>query len=64
MARNEEEVLEGLKVEFESLNAATSASIGLTAMQSETDTVQEELAGDLANAEAFSEGRHRPHSLQ
>lgn len=64
MARNDEDVLEGLRIEFESANAATSASVGLTALQSSTDTVQEDLAGDMANAKNLPEGRHQPHSLQ
>lgn len=41
MARNEEEVLKNLKVEFESANAATSASLGLTPMQTEEETALE-----------------------
>jgi hypothetical protein len=62
MTRNQEEVLEALRVEFESANAATSASMGLTPLQS-GGTVQEELDGDLANADAFLE-ENQPHSLQ
>lgn len=66
MARNPKGVMEGLKAEFEMANAATSASMGLTALQSETDTVQEDLEGDLANVSSLPEGQHdpRPHSLQ
>lgn len=55
MARNEEEVLENLRVEFESANAATSASVGLTAMTSTADEVQrKQLKGspDVDNGES------------
>ncbi|MNJ03352.1 hypothetical protein D3C73_1636350 [compost metagenome] len=50
-------------MEFESANAATSASVGLTPLQT-GGTVQEELDGDLANADAFLEEENKPHSLQ
>lgn len=62
MARNEEEVLKNLKVEFESANAATSASVGLTAMQSVADEAQKKLAG---NSPAEDNEDFGPlHSLQ
>lgn len=62
--RSEEETMEGLKVEFETFNAATSASMGMTPMQSDTDIMQEDLAGDMANAADLPEGQHEPDSVQ
>ncbi len=62
MPRNEEEVLENLKVEFESANAATSASVGLTAMTSVADEARrKELAG---NSDADNGESGLLHSLQ
>ncbi|MNC49405.1 hypothetical protein D3C75_985830 [compost metagenome] len=61
MARNEEEVLENLRVEFESANAATSASVGLTAMQSVADEAQKKLAGSSGEADGDT---GTLHSLQ
>lgn len=63
MTRNNQETMEGLQAEFDQFNAATSASVGLTPMQSETDIMQEDLAGDMANANELPEGEHEPHSL-
>ncbi|MFM9332300.1 hypothetical protein D3C81_1625530 [compost metagenome] len=62
MPRNEEEVLENLKVEFESANAATSASVGLTAMTSVADEARrKELAG---NSDPDNGESGMLHSLQ
>ncbi|RAV04594.1 hypothetical protein [Paenibacillus sp. YN15] len=61
MARNEEEVLKNLQVEFESANAATSASVGLTAMHSVADEAQKELA---ENSEGDNGDFGPLHSLQ
>lgn len=57
MARDSEGILDGLREEFEQANAVTSANVGITLSQSETATVQEELAGDLANVEGFVENQ-------
>lgn len=64
MNRSNEETLEALRAEYEQFNAATSASVGITPMQSDTDIIQEDLAGDLANAGRLPEGVHQPHSLE
>ncbi|WP_438445273.1 hypothetical protein [Gorillibacterium sp. sgz5001074] len=64
MNRGNEETLAGLKLEFETFNAATSASAGMTPMQSQTDIIQEDLAGDLANAERLPEGGHDPSRME
>lgn len=62
MARNEDEVLENLRVEFESANAATSASVGLTAMTSTADEAwRNELKG---NPDADNGESGMLHSLQ
>lgn len=58
MARDEEEVLRNLKVEFESANAATSASVGLLAMQSVADDARKELAKDSGEDAGDSEALH------
>jgi hypothetical protein len=64
MPRDEQGVLDGLAAEFEQANAVTSASVGMTPMQSNTDIIQEDLAGDLANLESFPEGQHQAQSEQ
>lgn len=62
MARNEEEVLENLKVEFESVNAATSVSVGLIAM---TSTADEARKKELAESSGTDNGEaDMLHSLQ
>ncbi|MDF2936400.1 MAG: hypothetical protein K0Q90_1773 [Paenibacillaceae bacterium] len=62
MARNEEEVLENLRVEFESANAATSASVGLTAMTSVADEARKKELADHSEADNGEAGML--HSLQ
>lgn len=64
MNRDNEETLAALQAEYDQFNAATSASVGITPMQSDTDIIQEDLAGDMANVERMPEGGHQPHSMQ
>lgn len=62
MARNEDEVLENLRVEFESANAATSASVGLTAMTSTADEARRKELADNPDVDHGETGLL--HSLQ
>jgi hypothetical protein len=62
MARNEDEVLENLRVEFESANAATSASVGLTAMTSTADEARRKKLEDNPVVDNGESGML--HSLQ
>lgn len=56
MPRNEKEVLEGLRLEYESANAATSASAGLTPLQSGSEASDDD--------DAAAKEDYQPHSLQ
>lgn len=65
MRRNEDEVLEGLRLEYEQANAAPSASIGLTPLQQAgAGSFSEEMADELTHTKAPADKKIQPHSLQ
>ncbi|MDF2921916.1 MAG: hypothetical protein K0R57_830 [Paenibacillaceae bacterium] len=67
MSRNSDEVLEGLKLEYEQANAAPSASIGMTPLQQTgagNISNTEELSDELTHLEPLENDQYQRHSLQ